>query len=62
MLNSIIMPPFNPPAKMQRILLKDDIFTPARVRAWNRRKEIGLQFTVYTNDFNFLCNAKLKQF
>ena len=60
MLNSTQVLPFNPPEKMQRILLKDNTFTPARIRAWNRRKEIGLQFTVYTNDFNFLCNAKLK--
>ena len=59
MLNSIRLPHFNPPTKMQKILLKDNILTPARIRAWNKRKEIGLQFTVYTNDFNFLCTAEL---
>ena len=59
MLYSTQVPPFNPPEKVQRILLKNNILTPARIRAWNRRKEIGLQFTVYTNDFNFLHTAKL---
>ena len=49
-------PLYDPPWKYERIILKNDVLGPAKKLGWSRKKELGLQMTIYTNDFLFLTN------
>lgn len=46
--------------KLSRVLLKDSLLTTARIRGWKQRRELGIQFTVYTNIFTFINNSLKK--